>query len=575
MTHWSDFRRVVFVDFEFQAPDGHPPQPICVVARQWGEDQSRKVWLDGEALGGPPYPVAPDTLFVAYFASAELGCHLALDWPFPAQVLDLYAEFRVATNGLNPPSGSGLLGALAYYGVPSLGVHEKDEMRSLALRGGPWSSSEREALLDYCESDVLALEELLGRMKAQIDLPRALLRGRYMKAVARMEAVGVPFDTHTLALLEQHWASLKLHIIGELDAESRIYDGTRFVTRAFIEWINAHQLPWPLSPTGQPLLDRTTFEQMSRRYPQVKPIAEVRRFLSRIKPPAFTVGADGRNRAMLSPYRSKTGRNQPSNARFIFGAPAWARGLIQPKPGYGLAYIDWSQQEFAIAAALSEDPAMIEAYQSGDPYLALAKQTGGAPPDATKASHPRIREQFKLCVLGVQYGMGPESLAAQLGQSPCHARALLALHRAAYPRYWRWAQAAADSAVLTGGIQAVFGWRLQVTSATKPRTLLNFPMQANGAEMLRLACIYATEAGVRVCAPVHDALLVEAPLPELDAAVALTRACMAQASGVVLAGLVVRTDVQRVESPGRLLDGRGEAMWRRVVEFLESQECRV
>ena len=36
-------------------------------------------------------------------------------------------------------------------------------------------------------------------------------------------------------------------------------------------------------------------------------------------------------------------------------------------------------------------------------------------------------------------------------------------------------------------------------------------MQANGAEMLRLACCFATERGVRVCAPVHDAILIEAP----------------------------------------------------------------
>ena len=44
----------------------------------------------------------------------------------------------------------------------------------------------------------------------------------------------------------------------------------------------------------------------------------------------------------------------------------------------------------------------------------------------------------------------------------------------------------------------------------------NFPMQANGAEMLRLACCLATEGGVRICAQVHYALLIEAPMRELE-----------------------------------------------------------
>ena len=65
---------------------------------------------------------------------------------------------------------------------------------------------------------------------------------------------------------------------------------------------------------------------------------------------------------MLSAFASRTFRNQPSNARFIFGPAAWLRGLIQPQSGRAVAYVDWSQQEFGIAAALSGDVAMIDAY---------------------------------------------------------------------------------------------------------------------------------------------------------------------------------------------------------------------
>ena len=65
----------------------------------------------------------------------------------PERILDLYVEFRNHTNGLPTISGSGLLGALTHYGLDSIGAGEKDEMRELVLRGGPWSGEERLAIL--------------------------------------------------------------------------------------------------------------------------------------------------------------------------------------------------------------------------------------------------------------------------------------------------------------------------------------------------------------------------------------------------------------------------------------------
>ena len=56
----------------------------------------------------------------------------------------------------------------------------------------------------------------------------------------------------------------------------------------------------------------------------------------------------------------------------VFGPATWYRALIKPGPGHALAYIDYEQQEFAMAAHLSQDPKMIAAYASGDVYLAFA-----------------------------------------------------------------------------------------------------------------------------------------------------------------------------------------------------------
>ena len=111
-------------------------------------------------------------------------------------------------------------------------------------------------------------------------------------------------------------------------------------------------------------------------------------------------------------------------------------------------------------------------------------------------------------------GLGVRPRAGVLGKPVVEGRELLRLHRETYPRYWRWSDAVQDFAMLRGYLQTVFGWGVHVGHDANPRSLRNFPLQGNGAEMLRLACCLATERGIRVCCPVHDALLVEAPAAE-------------------------------------------------------------
>jgi DNA polymerase I len=200
--------------------------------------------------------------------------------------------------------------------------------------------------------------------------------------------------------------------------------------------------------------------------------------------------------------------------------------------------------------------------------LEFAKQAGAVPAAATKSTHKKERDQFKACVLAVQYGMGPTSLAVRIGQPEIVARELLQLHRQTYPTFWRWSDSAVDHAMLKGHLYTVFGWRVHVGIDANPRSLANFPMQANGAEMLRLACCMATERGVRVCAPVHDALLIEGPVDDIDRIVTETQAIMAEASRVVLGGFDLRTDAKIVRYPDRYMDERGQKFWDEVMANL-------
>lgn len=322
------------------------------------------------------------------------------------------------------------------------------------------------------------------------------------------------------------------------------------------------------------MLDDETFRGRAKSFPEIASLRELRHALSKMRLNSLAVGTDGRNRTALMPFGSKTGRNQPSNSRFVFGTSRWLRSLIQPPPGRALAYVDWSSQEIAIAAALSGDDALWEAYSSGDPYITYAKQAGLVPKNATKATHKAERQRAKAVVLGVGYGMSADSIAVQAGLHIDEARDLLAQHKLTYRQFWAWAGNIQNAGLLGLTLQTTYGWTWQAGPGTtvNPRSLLNWPMQANGAEMMRLACCALTEQGVMVCCPVHDALLVEADASDIEHVVACTRAAMERAGELVLgAGRIVKTEADVVCDPDRYTDEAGAEMWDRVMARLDAR----
>src|SRR5215469_6710827 len=147
-------------------------------ARELRSGRELQLWRDDLIrLARAPFDTGPEAVMVAYAAAAELSCFLELGWPLPVNVIDLFAEHRVATNGLKLPCDNSLLGALAIRGLAHIDAGEKDEMRRLVMDQSTWSLAEQDAILTYCKSDVDALAALLPTMP--IELRFALLRGRY------------------------------------------------------------------------------------------------------------------------------------------------------------------------------------------------------------------------------------------------------------------------------------------------------------------------------------------------------------------------------------------------------------
>ena len=570
------FRKFYAVDFEYSGSDGEIPSIVCMVVQDLRSGEVSRCWQnDLQKMKTPPFETGEDIALVCYFAPAEMQSMLALGWDLDVSVIDLYAEFRCQTNG-DPNAGrKSLVNALQFNKLDHLIPKEKDSMRDLILSGGPWSKGQRVAILDYCQQDVFALGPLLDAMLkrapwSELKLNQALLRGRYMKAVGAMQHRGIPIDLELLDWLDASWDSIKRKLIEQIDTAFGVYVEGSFKEALFEAYLARLGIPWPRLASGRLALDRNTFSSMSKRYPAVQPLHELRKTLGELKLNKLAVGRDSRNRTILSPFAAKTGRNQPSTTKFVFGPAKWVRGLIKPAEGMALAYCDWSSQEIAVAAALSGDELLWDAYHTGDPYLAFAIAAGLAPPDATKQTHKAIRNRCKAVVLGTNYGMSAYGVAQAAKIHELEAKALLQKHRETYRKFWAWAENNKDRGLLGLKLETCFGWPIQVTAGdAKPNTFLNWPMQAHGAEMMRIACILAVERGIKLCAPIHDALLIEAPSEQIDAEVVRLKECMAEASEAVLGnGKVCRVDADIVRYPDRYMDEHGQEMWDQIMGLL-------
>lgn len=565
---------VVYIDFEYRAPKGERPEPHCVV---WAtsDGEMGELWLGDNPPAEPPYPTGDGVTLCCYTAWAEMTCHLVLGWNTDSQVLDLYAEYRNETNGSEHDvrSKRGLIHALKYYGLDAMAGVEKQAMRELAMRGGPYTDKEKRDLLDYCAEDVRALIPLHAAMTMPEEIREALLRGRFQIAAANMMHNGMPIDLTVYEALLEHREELQEFFIRKFDPDFELYIGTSWVNAKFEDWLIRHDIPWIYKEgkRGEILdLREEAFRAMGLISPRVEKVRTLRDTVKNLRSFNYPVGSDGRHRTIgLGAFGTITGRN--ASSQFIMLATAWLRGLVKPAPGMALAYIDWTAQEIAVSAQLSGDPVLLETYESDDIYLDFAKRAGAAPEDATKETHPEVRALYKAVVLGVSYGMGYKAMAQNSGIPEAKARQLIGQFHRIYKRYHRWTKDVITAATLDNKQVTRYGWQRQLTEDYRPTALQNWPVQSTAAEMMRMAAIFTVEAGVTLVGTVHDALLIEAPIEKFERAIKTTRAAMNRASKYTI-DYVVKTEVDRIRYPNRFEDKRGKEMWVLAIEALEKGE---
>lgn len=588
------FTRVILEDFEFISKPGERPDVVCMVFHDLSTGQTTRLWRNqlSEQL---PYDGGDGTLVVSFVFNAEGACHLSLGQPMPKNVLDLSAEFKCQVNGKGiPRKNQGLIGALQYFGFSSIAPKRKDAMRDRILRGWPFTAEEREQILAYCAEDVEALHKLLRALLPKIDLPIALHRGEAIAALACSEHVGVPIDAEIFSQLadKNTWREIRDSMVPLVDVNGIYVRDKRgewhWNNARFGEWTAAEGIQWPRKEdTGKLDMRRRTFESMAKAYSSVEPLRQLRYIRDKLRTIQLSVGRDSRNRTVLWPLSSKTSRTQPKAKHWIFSPSVWLRSLIKPEPGKAIAYIDYSSMEFLAAAALSDghsgaDNPMLELYRSGDPYLNFGKLIGYIPRDATRdlPGVEAARNRLKVLCLAVQYGMQTATLATRLGVSEIEAHEMLLHHRGLFSQYWHWSEDWLHYSLDGGTMRTVFGWECATGIVEfNERSIRNFPVQANCADLFRLACVWGTRHGLTLIAPVHDAVLLESADERIEADVALMQEIMRRASRVILnpaasGAAELRTDAKIIRHPGRYTDSRGTELWQTVLRLLAERRER-
>lgn len=575
----DEFRRVIVVDTEYTPVRGGIQRPVSVAWHDLVSGDRGSLWL----AGGPvpcPYPIDDDTLFVAHTAQSEWRTHLAMGWPLPRWVYDTLVVEKWLRCGLSStPKG---LAALyrKYVGEPPTEDAHKQAMQQLCADGGPFSSDQRQAILRYNESDV-DMTTVVYRAQSKLASPWAPWHGRFTVDVARMEHVGLPVDVERYRVLEREWDDIKSKLIKDVAARFPVFEGYTIKESLLDAWLAREGIPWERLPSGRLKMEASTFKDAATSRPKLWPLYYAKKSLGQSRAFDLPVGPDGRHRPFpdglavedpkhktersfgLRPFTSWTTRNQPSSTGFLFGLPAYLRSFLVAPLGRGLAYIDFKSQEFAIAAALSGDDKMIEAYRSGDPYLSMGVLSGYLPADTFERDNPKQefkvqRDLLKPAVLGIQYGMGAAALDVRLeqaggGDSDLTGRDVLRLHERAFPRFWEWREEVQDRAAVFHRLYSAHGWRAVTAYGElgaevdgdlherSPTSVMNWPIQTRGAEMLRLAIGLCHDVGVTVVAPVHDAVLIEADVDQLREHIELARACMVKA-GEMTIGMPVGVD---------------------------------
>jgi hypothetical protein len=552
-------------------------------------------------------------IFVSFALSAEINSLLRLGYDTSKmKCIDLIVECKMISMSHKDyfvPMGN-LIGHLdKFLNIDVTTLSEvKDKTRDLIIYQNEWTNEQWEDIVKYCFTDVEPLRDLFGKcieIHKQVNHPymvsACLSRGDYVRMSAEMDfaSKGFPVNVDAVNKIFANKDKIKKLIVNQIPsfAIRNCYvlnkkGGFTFSRKRFAELVDANNWTWDLTENGLPCLDIAYIEKMEAKYPSVEHLRRAQKSLVTMNSADLREQLKGNYiKPKTFAYSAKTSRNglKPKQG-YLLNLPSWMRRIIKPEEGYVLVGVDYSQQEIAIAASLSNDQKMIDAYNSGDLYLALGKMAGHIPESGTKETHKMERELFKALQLALGYGKGIKSLGLDFKrvmhsenitdlEAQLLAKGIYEWHKSYFSDYWRWIEEEVKQARLNNWIETLDNWVCFVNSKSMRTQLLNFPSQSNGATLLRLATkkLYnAYKEGVipaLLCSQ-HDAFYFNLKESEVERCVPKIKKLMIEASEEML-GLTVRVSTKIYNSsegyiPEKITTNQRE-LWDLVVSLENSE----
>ena len=571
----------VVIDFEFATGlDGHPVVR-CMAYHDLATGEQAALWINGSNVK-PSCFDDPETVLVAFAARAELSCFIKLGWKLPDRIIDLFFLHKLSING--DPSlakGSSLISACQMRGIDhSKTIQQKQHLQYMAIdpdavfiegneppkynpNHRPYTDAEKQELLLYCQDDVIATSQLFLAMqeRGELNHPNLFHFGDFAIAQTYIELEGQPVHRAKYECFRRNKEQIQQDAINQLlsnpaytgiyvlQVGSKVYSWSM---DGFIDFLNRERIPWPQSLNGKPNFDERVLKEKAEEYPILEPIRQCRKMVTALRSLQTDLDSDDRLRVYLSPFHTQTGRNNPSSKAFIPAMPKAFSTLLRAPEGMAIGSFDYGAQEILIMAALSADANLLADYATGDPYTAFGLQTGVMPVGATKKTHPVLRNACKTFLLAIGYGMGALSLMrrinAKVPELPfdeISARRYIRLFEDRYSTYIHWRNRAVQTGYIDREITTACGWSAKVVAKpdkrdfSRPpkinsRSVGNHPVQGTGADILHYALVLLLKHRVRVFAPVHDAIMVLAPIERILEIDLLIAKLMKQAAREIL-----------------------------------------
>ena len=390
----------------------------------------------------------------------------------------------------------------------------------------------------------LCAEPRLAQLYQEIELPVA-------QVLQRMERHGVLVDCALLAKQGEELAGK----IAELERHAHALAGRAFNLGSpkQLGELLFDQLKLPIvkkTAGGAPSTDEEVLEKLALDYPLPRAVLDWRS-LAKLKStyvdklPRMVNADTGRVHTSYAQAVAVTGRLASSDPNLQNIPIRTAEGrrireaFIAP-PAWSIVSADYSQIELRIMAHLSDDAALLAAFNEGrDVHRATAAEVFGCSLEAVSAEQ---RRYAKVINFGLIYGMTAFGLAQNLGIARDAAKSWIDRYFQRYPGVARYMDETRERAKRDGYVETVFGRRLWLPEINSPngprragaeRAAINAPMQGTAADLIKLAMVAVQQTidreqrQARLILQVHDELVLEVPPDELDWARVAIPACMA------------------------------------------------